>query len=272
MRKSTKITQTITDRQLLSFDKYLKDISPIEMIDAVEEKELAKLIQAGDKQAEKKLIESNLRFVVSIAKQYVGRGLEISDLVSEGNIGLIKAAQKFDFTKDTKFITYAVWWIRQSILQSIGDNGRMVRLPQNQIRQLNLIKTTQSELEQKLERPADIEELAESLNMDSDKLQLTLGSSQYHSSLDFELDEDFTLGDTLSSDSFTDSGLISESNTIEVNQLLSKLNSKEKLVIEMSFGLNGKSESTIGEIANTIGLGQERCRQIKKLALSKMSK
>lgn len=272
MRKTTKITQKITDRQLQSFDKYLKDISPIEMIDAGREKELAKLIQSGNKSAEKELIESNLRFVVSIAKQYVGRGLEISDLVSEGNLGLIKAAQKFDFTKDTKFITYAVWWIRQSILQSIGDNGRLVRLPQNQIRQLNLIKTTQSELEQRLERSPDISEIADIIGIDSDKLKLTLGSSQSHSSLDFELDEDFTLGDTLSSDSITDSGLEDESNKIEVSSLLSKLNSKERLVIEMLFGLNGKSESTIGEIADVIGVGQERCRQIKKVALDKMSK
>lgn len=267
--KTSKITQSITNRESQSFDKYLKDISPIELIDSSKEKELAKLIQSGDKKAEKELIESNLRFVVSIAKQYLGRGLEISDLVSEGNFGLIKAAQKFDFTKETKFITYAVWWIRQSILQSLADNGRLVRLPQNQIRQLNLVKTTQSALEQELERTAEISEIADFLDIDGDRLYLTLMASQSHSSLDYEIDDDFTLGDTISSDYLTDSDLMIESNKLEVKSLLNKLNSKERLVIDMLFGLS-ESEKTLSEVADVLKVSKERVRQIKNLALSKL--
>jgi RNA polymerase primary sigma factor len=267
--KTSKINQSITNRESQSFDKYLKDISPIELIDSSKEKELAKLIQSGDKKAEKELIESNLRFVVSIAKQYLGRGLEISDLVSEGNFGLIKAAQKFDFTKETKFITYAVWWIRQSILQSLADNGRLVRLPQNQIRQLNLVKTTQSALEQELERTAEISEIADFLDIDGDRLYLTLMASQSHSSLDYEIDDDFTLGDTISSDYLTDSDLMIESNKLEVKSLLSKLNSKERLVIDMLFGLS-QSEKTLSEVADVLKVSKERVRQIKNLALSKL--
>lgn len=273
MRNTTKIQQSITNRDSESFDKYLKDINPKQLITPDREVELAKQIKRGSLKAQNELVEANLRFVVSIAKQYQGRGLDISDLVSEGNIGLIKAAQKFDETKGIKFISYAVWWIRQSILQSLADNSRMIRLPLNQINSLNKIRECQINLEQKLLRPATETELSEALGIDVSKIELSLKSSAYVSSLDSQIsfDEDsLTLIDTISSDSETDKDLEVDSVKYEISQLLNRLSDRERLVIEMSFGLSGHSEMTISEISNVIGVGQERCRQIKNSAIAKL--
>lgn len=273
MRKTTKITQSITNRDSQSFDKYLKDINPIGLITTEREVELANQIKEGSQRAQKELIEANLRFVVSIAKQYQGRGLDISDLVSEGNIGLIKAAQKFDVSKGIKFISYAVWWIRQSILQSLADNSRMIRLPLNQINSLNKIRECQSKLEQELSRLPDSYELAEELGINHEKIELTMKSSGFVKSLDSQITDDeggLTLEDTISSDSKTDSEMDYQSLKLEIAQLLCRLSEKEKNVIEMSFGLSGKSEMTLSEISEFLGVGTERVRQIKKSALSKL--
>jgi RNA polymerase primary sigma factor len=273
MKKTTKITQSITNRDSQSFDKYLKDINPIGLITTEREVELANQIKKGSQRAQKELIEANLRFVVSIAKQYQGRGLDISDLVSEGNIGLIKAAQKFDVTKGIKFISYAVWWIRQSILQSLADNSRMIRLPLNQINSLNKIRECQSKLEQELSRLPDSYELAEELGINHEKIELTMKSSGFVKSLDYQITDDeggLTLEDTISSDSKTDSEMDYQSLKLEIAQLLCRLSEKEKNVIELSFGLSGKSEMTTSEISEVLGVGTERVRQIKKSALSKL--
>ncbi len=272
MRKATKITQSITNRDSESFNLYLKDINPKSMITPEREIELANQIKQGSQRAQNELVEANLRFVVSIAKQYSGRGLDISDLVSEGNIGLIKAAEKFDATKGIKFISYAVWWIRQSILQSLADNSRSIRLPLNQINSLNKIRECQSNLEQKLMRMPSPSELADELGLDIDKVELSMKSSQYVKSLDTPVsyDEDsMTLLDTLSSDSQADEICQVDSLKSEVSSLLNRLSSKERQVIEMSFGI-GVREMTLSEISEVLGVGVERCRQIKKVALSKL--
>ncbi len=272
MRKSTKITQSITNRDSESFNLYLKDINPKSMITPEREIELANQIKQGSQRAQNELVEANLRFVVSIAKQYSGRGLDISDLVSEGNIGLIKAAEKFDATKGIKFISYAVWWIRQSILQSLADNSRSIRLPLNQINSLNKIRECQSNLEQKLMRMPSPSELADELGLDLDKVELSMKSSQYVRSLETPVsyDEDsVTLLDTLSSDSQADEICQVDSLKSEVSSLLNRLSSKERQVIEMSFGI-GVREMTLSEISEVLGVGVERCRQIKKVALSKL--
>ena len=246
MRNTTKITQSITNRDSESFDKYLKDINPKPMITPEREVELSNRIKNGSLRAKNELVEANLRFVVSVAKQYVGRGLDISDLVSEGNIGLIKAAEKFDATKGVKFISYAVWWIRQSILQSLAQS-------------LNRVPTSL--------------ELSNELGLHLDKVELSLQSSQYVRSLDTPVSFDegsMTLLDTISSDSQSDEVCQLDSLKSEIMSLLLRLNTKERMVIEMSFGLGGKSEMSISEISEVLGVGPERCRQIKKSAIDKL--
>ena len=273
MRNTTKITQSITNRDSESFDKYLKDINPKPMITPEREVELSNKIKSGSLRAKNELVEANLRFVVSVAKQYVGRGLDISDLVSEGNIGLIKAAEKFDATKGVKFISYAVWWIRQSILQSLADNSRTIRLPLNQINSLNKIRECQSKLEQSLNRVPTSLELSNELGLHLDKVELSLQSSQYVRSLDTPVSFDegsMTLLDTISSDSQSDEVCQLDSLKSEIMSLLLRLNTKERMVIEMSFGLGGKSEMSISEISEVLGVGPERCRQIKKAAIDKL--
>jgi len=272
MRNTTKITQSITNRDSESFDKYLKDINPKSMITPEREVELANQIKLGNHRAKNELIEANLRFVISVAKQYQNRGLDISDLVSEGNIGLIKAAEKFDATKGIKFISYAVWWIRQSILQSLADNSRTIRLPLNQINSLNKIRECQSKLEQSLNRVPTSLELSNELRLDLDKVELSLQSSQYVRSLDTPLsfdEESITILDTISSDSQTDEMCQVDSLKSEVKNLLNRLSSKERQVIEMSFGI-GVREMSLSEISEVIGVGPERCRQIKKSAIVKL--
>jgi len=268
-----KITQSITSREGENFNKYLKEVSNLDMITPELEIELAKKIKAGDKRAQDKLITANLRFVISVAKQYIGRGLELEDLISEGNLGLIKAAQKFDETRGIKFISFAVWWIRQSILQAIADNSRVVRLPLNQINALNKIKSAQSQLEMELGRSATSSELSEYLNIDEDKIELTIKSSQKATSLDIPLSDDseFSLLDTIQSEEFADCDTNKSDMSEMITKSLSNLSERERYVIVNSFGIH-VVEMTISEIANVLGITSERVRQIRKSALKKLSK
>ena len=271
--KALKITQSITTRETESFNKYLKDVSGLDMINPETEVELTKRIKAGDQKAQDALVKANLRFVISVAKQYVGRGIDIEDLVSEGNLGLIKAAQKFDETRGIKFISFAVWWIRQSILQSIADNSRQVRLPLNQINALNKINQSQSELEQTLGRKASSSELSEYLGIDQDKIELSLRSGQKSTSLDTPLldDSDFTLADTIESDDLADSNTLQSDLSSRVSDALNILSDKERFVVCGLFGI-GTSEMTLSEIGTKLDLTSERVRQIKNSALKKLSK
>ena len=271
--KALKITQSITTRETESFNKYLKDVSGLDMINPETEVELTKRIKAGDQKAQDALVKANLRFVISVAKQYVGRGIDIEDLVSEGNLGLIKAAQKFDETRGIKFISFAVWWIRQSILQSIADNSRQVRLPLNQINALNKINQSQSQLEQSLGRKASSSELSEYLGIDQDKIELSLRSGQKSTSLDTPLldDSDFTLADTIESDDLADSNTLQSDLSSRVSDALNILSDKERFVVCGLFGI-GTSEMTLSEIGTKLDLTSERVRQIKNSALKKLSK
>lgn len=271
--RALKITQSITTRETESFNKYLKDVSGLDMINPETEIELAKRIKAGDTKAKDQLVKANLRFVISVAKQYVGRGLDVEDLVSEGNLGLIKAAEKFDETRGIKFISFAVWWIRQSILQSIADNSRVVRLPLNQINALNKINQAQSELEMELGRAATSSELSEYLQISEDKINLTIKSSQKSTSLDLPLsdDSDFSLLDTIQSDDFADNELAQSEMSTKISEAIKGLSDKERFVITYSFGI-GVSEMTLSEIGLKLNLTSERVRQIKNAALKKLSK
>jgi RNA polymerase primary sigma factor len=266
-----KITQSITTRETESFNQYLSEVSKIDMISPQREKELAKLIKEGNQKAMTELINSNLRFVISVAKQYAGRGLSIEDLVSEGNLGLIKAAEKWDETRGIKFISYAVWWIRQSILQSLADNSRAIRLPLNQINTLNKINNASSQLEQELGRTPTASEMSQILGIDEEKIELALTSSKKTTSLDLPVGEEegFTLLDTISSESMTDD-LINQSDLNSTLMIaISKLNDKEQKVIINLFGM-GVDIKTPNEIAIEMGLGAERVRQIKSIALKKL--
>ena len=271
--RSLKITQSITTKETESFNKYLRDVSGLDMINPETEIELAKRIKAGDIKAQDQLVKANLRFVISVAKQYVGRGLDVEDLVSEGNLGLIKAAQKFDETRGIKFISFAVWWIRQSILQSLADNSRQVRLPLNQINALNKIKSAENDLEQQLQRKATASELAEYLNIEEDKINLSITSSQKISSMDtpFGDDSDFTLADTFQSSDFADTEIIQSDISEKIKGALSNLTERERFIIINLFGI-GVNEMTLGEVANKLDLTSERVRQIKNGALKKLSK
>ena len=271
--RALKITQSITTKETESFNKYLRDVSGLDMINPETEIELAKRIKAGDIKAQDQLVKANLRFVISVAKQYVGRGLDVEDLVSEGNLGLIKAAQKFDETRGIKFISFAVWWIRQSILQSLADNSRQVRLPLNQINALNKIKSAENDLEQQLQRKATASELAEYLNIEEDKINLSITSSQKISSMDtpFGDDSDFTLADTFQSSDFADTEIIQSDISEKIKGALGNLTERERFIIINLFGI-GVNEMTLGEVANKLDLTSERVRQIKNGALKKLSK
>lgn len=268
--KNTKITKQITPKDTKSFSQYLNEVSKKDLISGDLEVELATKIQQGDFRACDKLIEANLRFVISIAKQYIGRGLDLEDLVSEGNLGLIKAAHKFDPSRGMKFITYAVWWIRQSILESLAINSREVRLPQNQIANLIKIDRVKSQLEQKLERVPQSSEIADEIGLDQHKIDSLLSISKKSSSLDDLIGEDILLSDTIASSSQTDDGVIADDLKFIVSQKLERLNSKQRQVIESLFGINSPS-LTILEVANKLGVTSERVRQIKNSALKKMA-
>ena len=263
--RQLKITKSITNRESASLDKYLQEIGKEDLITVEEEVELAQRIRKGDQKALEKLTRANLRFVVSVAKQYQNQGLSLPDLINEGNLGLIKAAEKFDETRGFKFISYAVWWIRQSILQALAEQSRIVRLPLNQVGSLNKINKAFSRFEQENERRPSPEELADSLDLPAEKVADTLRVSGRHISVDapFVEGEDNSLLDVLVNDDspIADRTLINESLSTEVERALSTLTERERDIIKLFFGINTQ-EMTLEEIGEKFGLTRERVRQI----------
>jgi len=271
--RQLKITKSITNRESASLDKYLQEIGKEELITVEEEVELAQRIKKGDQAALEKLTRANLRFVVSVAKQYQNQGLSLPDLINEGNLGLIKAAEKFDETRGFKFISYAVWWIRQSILQALAEQSRIVRLPLNQVGSLNKINKAFSKFEQEHERRPSAEELAETLDLPADKVADTLRVSGRHVSVDapFVDGEDNSLLDVLvNSDSpNADRSLIQESLSLEIHRALATLTERESDIVRLFFGI-GCQEMTLEEIGERFGLTRERVRQIKEKAIRRL--
>lgn len=272
--RQLKITKQITNRESQSLDKYLQEIGKVELITAEMEVELAKRIRTGDQIALEKLTKANLRFVVSVAKQYQNNGLTLGDLINEGNVGLIKAAMRFDETRGFKFISYAVWWIRQSILQALAEQSRVVRLPLNRVGSLNRISKTFSALEQKFQREPSPEEVAEVLDVTIEEIESTMRVSGRQISVDapFAQGEDSSLLDVLVSENerTPDSELIADSLRQEVTRALSTLTSRESEVISDYFGLNGNSAMTLEEIGEKFQLTRERVRQIKEKATRRL--
>ncbi|MDR1371897.1 MAG: RNA polymerase sigma factor RpoD/SigA [Dysgonamonadaceae bacterium] len=271
--RQLKITKSITNRESASLDKYLQEIGREELITVEEEVELAQAIRRGNHSALEKLTRANLRFVVSVAKQYQNQGLSLSDLINEGNLGLIKAAEKFDETRGFKFISYAVWWIRQSILQALAEQSRIVRLPLNQVGSLNKITKAFSKFEQEHERRPSPEELAEELDIPVDKIADTLKVSGRHISVDapFVEGEDNSLLDVLINEDapYADRTLMNESLSREINRALSTLSDRERDIVKMFFGI-GTAEMTLEEIGDKFGLTRERVRQIKEKAIRRL--
>lgn len=271
--RQLKITKSITNRESASLDKYLQEIGREDLITVEEEVELAQRIRKGDRVALEKLTRANLRFVVSVAKQYQNQGLSLPDLINEGNLGLIKAAEKFDETRGFKFISYAVWWIRQSILQALAEQSRIVRLPLNQVGSLNKISKAFSKFEQENERRPSPEELADELEIPVDKISDTLKVSGRHISVDapFVEGEDNSLLDVLVNDDspMADRSLVNESLAREIDRALSTLTDREKEIIQMFFGI-GQQEMTLEEIGDKFGLTRERVRQIKEKAIRRL--
>ncbi len=272
--RQLKISKSITNRESASLDRYLQEIGREQLITVEEEVELAQAIKRGDRRALEKMTRANLRFVVSVAKQYQNQGLSLPDLINEGNLGLIKAAEKFDETRGFKFISYAVWWIRQSILQALAEQSRIVRLPLNQVGVLNKITKALAQFEQENERRPSAEELADRLDVDQNKITETLKVSGKHISVDapFAEGEDNSLLDVLTSDSApnTDSSLMNESLCTELERVLTTLTEREADIIKLFYGIGGKQEMTLEEIGETFGLTRERVRQIKEKALRKL--
>ncbi len=271
--RQLKITKSITNRESASLDKYLQEIGKEDLITVEEEVELAQRIKKGDQVALEKLTRANLRFVVSVAKQYQNQGLSLPDLINEGNLGLIKAAEKFDETRGFKFISYAVWWIRQSILQALAEQSRIVRLPLNQVGSLNKINKAFSKFEQEHERKPSPEELAESLELPADKVADTLRVSGRHVSVDapFVDGEDNSLLDVLVNNDSpnADRALIMESLAKEIFRALATLTERESDIIRLFFGI-GCQEMTLEEIGERFGLTRERVRQIKEKAIRRL--
>ena len=271
--RQLKITKSITNRESASLDKYLQEIGKEELITVEEEVELAQRIKKGDQAALEKLTRANLRFVVSVAKQYQNQGLSLPDLINEGNLGLIKAAEKFDETRGFKFISYAVWWIRQSILQALAEQSRIVRLPLNQVGSLNKINKAFSKFEQENERKPSPEELADALELPADKVADTLRVSGRHISVDapFVEGEDNSLLDVLINNDSpnADRALMMESLSKEIERALATLTERESDIIRMFFGI-GCQEMTLEEIGERFGLTRERVRQIKEKAIRRL--
>ena len=271
--RQLKITKSITNRESASLDKYLQEIGKEDLITVEEEVELAQRIRKGDQRALEKLTRANLRFVVSVAKQYQNQGLSLPDLINEGNLGLIKAAEKFDETRGFEFISYAVWWIRQSILQALAEQSRIVRLPLNQVGSLNKINKAFSRFEQENERRPSPEELADTLDLPAEKVADTLRVSGRHISVDapFVEGEDNSLLDVLVNDDspVADRTLINESLSTEVERALSTLTERERDIIKLFFGINTQ-EMTLEEIGEKFGLTRERVRQIKEKAIRRL--
>ena len=271
--RQLKITKSITNRESASLDKYLQEIGREELVSPEEEVELAQRIRKGDQVALEKLTKANLRFVVSVAKQYQNQGLSLPDLINEGNLGLIKAAEKFDETRGFKFISYAVWWIRQSILQALAEQSRIVRLPLNQVGSLNKINKALSQFEQVNERQPSSEELSEMIDVPKEKISDTLRVSGRHVSVDapFVEGEDNSLLDVLPNDDSpsADRVLVNESLNTEIERALSTLSSREREIIKSFFGI-GCQEMTLEEIGERFGLTRERVRQIKEKAIRRL--
>ena len=272
--RQLKITHSITNRDIKSLDKYLQDICSEELLTPEQEVQLAQRIKQGDQAALERLTKANLRFVVSVAKQYQNQGLSLPDLINEGNVGLIKAAKRFDETRGFKFISYAVWWIRQSILQAIAENSRIVRLPSNQLGALNKLKKEISKLEQQLERPPSEEELADMLDIPEDKIKAIMGISGRHVSIDAPLasDEDVNFVDVLPNEDTppTDDKLMQESLSQEIERSLSTLTPYERDVIKMYFGIGLPHPLSLDEIAMKFNLTRERVRQIKEKGIKRL--
>ena len=274
--RQLKISKQFTNRENKSLDKYLNEISKVSMIDAQEEVELARRIREGDQAALEKLVNANLRFVVSVSKQYQNQGLTLGDLINEGNMGLIKAAKRFDETRGFKFISYAVWWIRQSILQALADQSRIVRLPLNKVGSLGRITQASARLEQELEREPTPQEIAESLEISLSEVENALRSSGRHLSIDAPLaeGEDNTLLGVLdqNDEPNPDMLLLNESLQNEINRVISTLSDKERDVLKYYFGLDGNAAHTLEDISEKVGLTRERVRQIKEKALRRLRK
>ena len=271
--RQLKITKSITSRDSASLDKYLQEIGREGLLTVDEEVELSQKIRKGDRMALDKLVRANLRFVVSVAKQYQNQGLSLPDLINEGNVGLIKAAEKFDETRGFKFISYAVWWIRQTILQALAEQSRIVRLPLNQVSAVNKISKAMTKFEQENERKPSADELAEIVNELSEKINDSLRASGRHVSVDapfVEGEENSLLDVMVNTDSpMADQSLVNESLSTEIDRALSMLNEREKDIVEMSFGINHQ-EMTLEEIGERFGLTRERVRQIREKAIRKL--
>ncbi len=272
--RQLKITKSITNRETASLDKYLQEIGKEELITAEEEVVLAQRIKKGDQIALEKLTKANLRFVVSVAKQYQNQGLSLPDLINEGNLGLIKAAKRFDETRGFKFISYAVWWIRQSVLQALAEQSRIVRLPLNQVGSLNKISKQRSRLEQEFERPPSADEIAVAMELPSDKIDDAMKISSRHVSMDAPLvqGEDTNLIDVfVSNDSpHTDKILMKESLAQEIQRSLSTLSDKEREIVNLYYGLGMNHGLTLEEIGAKFNLTRERVRQIKEKAIRRL--
>lgn len=271
--RQLKISKSITNRESASLDKYLQEIGHEELLSTDEEVELAQRIRKGDKRALERLTKANLRFVVSVAKQYQNQGLSLPDLINEGNVGLIKAAEKFDETRGFKFISYAVWWIRQSILQAIAEQSRLVRLPFNQVGSVNKIARELNKFEQEHERKPSVDEIAERVDLPEDKIADAMKANSRHVSMDAPIadGEDSSMIDFLAGDSSnTDKELAIESLKAEVSRILKLLTDKEQKVLRAFFGIDGSPEMTLDEIGEKYNLTRERVRQIKEKALRRL--
>ncbi|MDD2277603.1 MAG: RNA polymerase sigma factor RpoD/SigA [Bacteroidales bacterium] len=272
--RQLKIIKQVTNRETVSLDKYLHEIGKVDLLTTEEEVSLARRLKEGDKEALDHLVKANLRFVVSVAKQYQNQGLSLPDLINEGNLGLIKAAQRFDETRGFKFISYAVWWIRQAILQALAEQARIVKLPLNKIGSINKVNRAFIFLEQRFEREPSIEELSEVLELAPNDIKEALKSSNRHISMDAPLsqDEDSNLYDVLLSNETPapDRGLLNDSLRKEIERALSTLTSREADIIRLYFGLNGKHPHTLEEIGEELDLTRERVRQIKEKAIKRL--
>jgi RNA polymerase primary sigma factor len=272
--RQLKIIKQVTNRETPSLDKYLHEIGKVELITAEEEVDLARKIKQGNGEALEKLIKANLRFVVSVSKQYQNQGLSLPDLINEGNLGLIKAAQRFDETRGFKFISYAVWWIRQSVLQALAEQARIVRLPLNKIGSINKINKTLSELEQKFEREPSEVEVAQAMECAPDDIKDSIRSSSRHVSMDAPLaqGEESNMYDVLANQDMPspDKELLNESLRREIERALSTLTYREANIIRLYFGLNGKHPHTLEEIGEEFNLTRERVRQIKEKAIKRL--
>lgn len=274
--RQLKITKQVTNRETASLDKYLLEIGRVDLITAEEEVELARRIKNGDKAALEKLTKANLRFVVSVAKQYQNQGMSLPDLINEGNVGLIKAAERFDETRGFKFISYAVWWIRQSILQALAEQARIVRLPLNKIGTINKINRAFSELEQQLERPPSAEEMAEFLECSVEDVKNSIGNTGRHVSMDAPLlegdESSSSMYDVLPNDALPgpEKNLVVESLQKDIERSLSTLTMREGEVVRLYFGLNGISPLSLEEIGEQFELTRERVRQIKEKAIRRL--